>query len=116
MTDLPDVFSPSKLGEYTVLRDIAEGTFGKVKSTSYILLPQPAPHAAQVAMHTITGHKVAMKYISKAEIQREKTKTRVRREFEYMRTLRHSHIIKLYVSSSSEDLLPSQARILFPQL
>lgn len=67
-------------------------------------------------MHTITGHKVAMKYISKAEIQREKTKTRVRREFEYMRTLRHPHIIKLYAPSSSKDLLPSEARILFPQL
>lgn len=25
-------YPPSKLGEYTVIRDIAEGTFGKVKS------------------------------------------------------------------------------------
>ncbi|KAF8621753.1 hypothetical protein AX15_007546 [Amanita polypyramis BW_CC] len=90
MTDLLDMFPPSKLGEYTVLKDIAEGTFGKVK----------------MAMHTITGHKVAMKYISKAEIQREKTKTRVRREFEYMRTLRHSHIIKLYeVISTPSDII-----------
>ena len=40
-----------------------------------------------------------MKYISKAVILREKTKTRVRREFEYMRTLRHPHIIKLSVSN-----------------
>ncbi|KAK2462906.1 hypothetical protein APHAL10511_005104 [Amanita phalloides] len=90
MTDLPDMFPPSKLGEYTVIKDIAEGTFGKVK----------------MAMHTITGHKVAMKYISKAEIQREKTKTRVKREFEYMRTLRHSHIIKLYeVISTPTDII-----------
>ncbi|KAF8640430.1 hypothetical protein AX17_000095 [Amanita inopinata Kibby_2008] len=80
MTDLSSTFPASKLGEYTVIRDIAEGTFGKVK----------------MATHTITGHKVAMKYISKAEIHREKTKTRVRREFEYMRTLRHPHIVKLY--------------------
>ncbi len=49
-------------------------------------------------MHTITGHKVAMKFISKAVIQRERTKTRVKREFEYMRTLRHPHIIKLWVA------------------
>ncbi|KAF8971933.1 kinase-like domain-containing protein [Flammula alnicola] len=83
-------FSPEKLGEYTVIQDIAEGTFGKVK----------------MAMHTITGHKVAMKYISKAVIQREKTKTRVRREFEYMRTLRHPHIIKLYeVISTPTDII-----------
>ncbi|KAF9011448.1 kinase-like domain-containing protein [Cyathus striatus] len=88
--DLPDCFPPSKLGEYTVIQDIAEGTFGKVK----------------MAMHTITGHKVAMKYISKAVIQREKTKTRVKREFEYMRTLRHPHIIKLYeVISTPTDII-----------
>ncbi|KAF8185738.1 kinase-like domain-containing protein [Pholiota molesta] len=83
-------FSPEKLGEYTILRDIAEGTFGKVK----------------MAVHTITGHQVAMKYISKAVIQREKTKIRVRREFEYMRTLRHPHIIKLYeVISTTTDII-----------
>uniref|UniRef100_A0A8H8CQV7 non-specific serine/threonine protein kinase n=1 Tax=Psilocybe cubensis TaxID=181762 RepID=A0A8H8CQV7_PSICU len=82
--------SPEKLGEYTILKDVAEGTFGKVK----------------MAVHTITGHKVAMKYISKAVIQREKTKTRVRREFEYMRTLRHPHIIKLYeVISTPTDII-----------
>ncbi|RXW23079.1 hypothetical protein EST38_g2760 [Candolleomyces aberdarensis] len=88
--DESDMFPPSKLGEYTVIQDIAEGTFGKVK----------------MAIHTVTGHKVAMKYISKAVIQREKTKTRVRREFEYMRTLRHPHIIKLYeVISTPTDII-----------
>ncbi|KAF6753246.1 CAMK/CAMKL/AMPK protein kinase [Ephemerocybe angulata] len=88
--DESKMFPPSKLGEYTVTQDIAEGTFGKVK----------------MAIHTITGHKVAMKYISKAVIQREKTKTRVRREFEYMRTLRHPHIIKLYeVISTPTDII-----------
>ncbi|TEB32488.1 CAMK/CAMKL/AMPK protein kinase [Coprinellus micaceus] len=88
--DESQMFPPSKLGEYTVISDIAEGTFGKVK----------------MAIHTVTGHKVAMKYISKAVIQREKTKTRVRREFEYMRTLRHPHIIKLYeVISTPTDII-----------
>ncbi|KAG5341666.1 hypothetical protein C0989_008161 [Termitomyces sp. Mn162] len=83
-------YPPSKLGEYTVIQDIAEGTFGKVK----------------MATHTVTGHKVAMKYISKAVIHRERTKTRVRREFEYMRTLRHPHIIKLYeVISTPTDII-----------
>jgi carbon catabolite-derepressing protein kinase len=38
-----------------------------------------------------------MKYISKAVIHMTKTKTRVQREVEYMRTLRHPHIIKLCV-------------------
>lgn len=34
MVDNPMLFPASKLGEYTVIGDIAEGTFGKVKSTS----------------------------------------------------------------------------------
>lgn len=34
MSDKPTLFPASKLGEYTVTSDIAEGTFGKVKSTS----------------------------------------------------------------------------------
>jgi serine/threonine protein kinase len=50
-----------------------------------------------VAVHTVTGHRVAMKFISKHVINMTKTKTRVQREVEYMRTLRHPHIIKLYV-------------------
>ncbi|KAH6896149.1 CAMK/CAMKL/AMPK protein kinase [Coprinopsis sp. MPI-PUGE-AT-0042] len=88
--DESHMYPPSKLGEYTVLSDIAEGTFGKVK----------------MAVHTVTGHKVAMKYISKAVIQRERTKTRVRREFEYLRALRHPHIIKLYeVISTPTDII-----------
>ncbi|KAF9031001.1 Pkinase-domain-containing protein [Hymenopellis radicata] len=90
MTDEP--ISPqaaSKLGEYTVIRDIADGTFGQVK----------------MAIHTITGQRVAMKYIQKKAINREKNKTRVRREFEYMRALRHPHIIKLYEVISTTDYI-----------
>lgn len=84
------VYPATKLGEYTVIQDIAEGTFGKVK----------------MATHTITGQKVAMKYISKAVIHMTKTKTRVQREVEYMRTLRHPHIIKLYeVISTPTDII-----------
>ena len=33
------VMSPSKLGEYTVVQEIAEGTFGKVKSMYLISYP-----------------------------------------------------------------------------
>ena len=33
--EIPHVFPPSKLGEYTVISEIAEGTFGKVKSTYF---------------------------------------------------------------------------------
>jgi carbon catabolite-derepressing protein kinase len=48
-----------------------------------------------VAKHTVTGHQVAMKFIAKAVIHATKTKTRVQREVDYMRALRHPHIIKL---------------------
>ncbi|OCH92968.1 CAMK/CAMKL/AMPK protein kinase [Obba rivulosa] len=87
---IPNAYSASKLGEYTVINEIAEGTFGKVK----------------MAVHTVTGHKVAMKFISKQVIAATKTKTRVQREVEYMRTLRHPHIIKLYeVISTPTDII-----------
>ncbi|KAJ6601199.1 CAMK/CAMKL/AMPK protein kinase [Mycena vulgaris] len=83
-------FETTMLGMYTVIDDIAEGTFGKVK----------------MAIHTVTGHKVAMKFLSKAIIHRDKMKARVRREFEYMRLLRHPHIIKLYeVISTPTDII-----------
>ncbi|KAJ6489635.1 snf 1 [Mycena vitilis] len=83
-------FETTQLGMYTVVDDIAEGTFGKVK----------------MAIHTVTGHKVAMKFLSKAIIHRDKMKARVRREFEYMRLLRHPHIIKLYeVISTPTDII-----------
>lgn len=90
MSDFPVAHSVSKLGEYLVTQDIAEGTYGKVK----------------MAKHLLTGHTVAMKYISKAVIHREKTKIRVKREFEYMRALQHPHIIKLYeVISTPSDII-----------
>lgn len=102
MVEDSSIYPASKLGEYTVTGDIAEGTFGKVKSASRSIVRLVCAvllcsYPSIVAMHTITGQKVAMKYISKAVIHMTKTKTRVQREVEYMRTLRHPHIIKLYV-------------------
>jgi carbon catabolite-derepressing protein kinase len=93
------VMSASKLGEYTVVQEIAEGTFGKVKSMYLISLSQSlvVTTLLPVAIHTLTGHKVAMKFISKHVINMTRTKNRVQREVEYMRTLRHPHIIKLSV-------------------
>ncbi|KAG8905331.1 Protein kinase [Tulasnella sp. 403] len=80
----------AKLGEYKLVRTVGEGTFGKVK----------------LAIHTVTGHKVAMKFISKAKINAMKMRTRVAREVEYLRMLRHPHIIKLYeVISTPTDII-----------
>ena len=99
---IKNTYPPSRLGEYTVIQEIAEGTFGKVKSAPDLFVRCDSRLTrlllmSTVAIHTVTGHKVAMKFISKQVINATKTRTRVQREVEYMRTLRHAHIIKLYV-------------------
>lgn len=48
-----------------------------------------------VARHVLTGQRVAMKYLSKEAINTSGTKTRVLREVQYMRMLKHVHIVKL---------------------
>lgn len=99
MAEITGTFPPSRLGEYTVISEIAEGTFGKVKSASALFVPVALSSLSDilrtVALHTVTGHRVAMKFISKQVINQTKTKPRVQREVDYMRTLRHPHIIKL---------------------
>ncbi|KAF8483130.1 kinase-like domain-containing protein [Gautieria morchelliformis] len=80
MKQVGNVQSSSKLGEYLVIKDIAEGTFGKVK----------------MATHVLTGQRVAMKYLSKDTINAQGNKTRVLKEVQYMRMLKHPHIVKLY--------------------
>lgn len=93
--DDPAVIKPpeapwSKLGEYKVIRDIAEGTFGMVKE----------------AIHTVTGVHVAMKFLPKGSIQRGNAKTRVRKEVEYMRVLKHPHIVRMYeVINTPTDII-----------
>jgi len=41
MAESPPKYPTEKLGEYTVIADIAEGTFGKVKSTHALLTVDP---------------------------------------------------------------------------
>ena len=111
------IYPASKLGEYTVIQEIGEGTFGKVKSKQSVdpATPPFSPSIFPEAVHTITGHEVAMKYISKQVINATKTKTRVQREVEYMRMLRHAHIIKLYVLPRPSSLSPYYVlKIQFP--
>ncbi|CAE6446506.1 unnamed protein product [Rhizoctonia solani] len=76
---------PGNLGEYSIIKDIGEGTFGKVK----------------LAVHTLTQAKVALKFISKERINALNMRTRVGREVSYLRLLRHPHIIKLQVPGRS---------------
>ncbi|RIB06014.1 kinase-like domain-containing protein [Gigaspora rosea] len=69
-----------KIGQYNVLQTLGVGSFGKVK----------------LAVHTITGHKVAMKFINRRKIAHLDMVGRVKREIQYLKFLRHPHIIKLY--------------------
>ncbi|CAE7055606.1 unnamed protein product [Rhizoctonia solani] len=86
----PSADGRNRLGEYKVLKNIGEGSFGHVK----------------LAIHTLTGQKVALKYFSKARIKNMKLGARVSREIQYLRLLDHPHIVKIYeVINTSTDII-----------
>ena len=59
-----------------------------------------------VAVHALTGHKVAMKILNKRKIHSLDISSRVKREIQYLKLLRHPHIIKLYeVISTPTDII-----------
>ncbi|KAJ9603842.1 Protein kinase [Cladophialophora chaetospira] len=69
-----------RLHQYAFVRNIGEGSFGKVK----------------LARHKITGQEVAMKTISRRKLISRDMAGRIEREIQYLQLLRHPHIIKLY--------------------
>ncbi|KAJ2159167.1 Protein kinase [Coemansia sp. RSA 552] len=80
----------TKIGNYTVLRTLGVGSFGKVK----------------LAVHSQTGHKVALKIIGRSKLAHSDMVGRVNREIQYLKMLRHPHIIKLYeVITTSSDII-----------
>ncbi|CAE6415509.1 unnamed protein product [Rhizoctonia solani] len=86
----PSVDGRKRIGEYKVLKNIGEGSFGQVK----------------LALHTLTGQKVALKYFSKARIKNMKLGARVTREIQYLRLLEHPHIVKIYeVINTPTDII-----------
>ncbi|KAJ3057179.1 Protein kinase [Rhizophlyctis rosea] len=79
-----------KIGNYTLLETLGVGSFGKVK----------------LAVHSHTGHKVAMKIINRRKIANMDMVGRVKREIQYLKLLRHPHIIKLYeVITTPTDII-----------
>lgn len=50
-----------------------------------------------MAVHAITGQKVALKIINRKKIASMDMGGRVKREIQYLKLLRHPHIIKLWV-------------------
>lgn len=69
-----------RIGQYNLIKSIGVGSFGKVK----------------LAVHSITGQKVALKIINRKKIASLDMAGRVKREIQYLKLLRHPHIIKLY--------------------
>ncbi|KAI8991793.1 kinase-like domain-containing protein [Mycotypha africana] len=78
------------IGQYNIISTIGTGSFGKVK----------------LAVHAITGQKVALKIINRKKIASMDMGGRVKREIQYLKLLRHPHIIKLYeVITTSTDII-----------
>lgn len=74
-----------RLDQYHTVKVLGEGSFGKVK----------------LAIHQPSGRQVALKVISRRKLLSRDMIGRVEREIQYLQLLRHPHIIKLCVHSSS---------------
>jgi carbon catabolite-derepressing protein kinase len=70
-----------RLGQYRIEKTLGEGSFGKVK----------------LAVHQISGQKVALKIINRRRLVTRDMAGRIEREIQYLQLLRHPHIIKLWV-------------------
>lgn len=77
-----------RIGHYVLSKTLGTGTFGKVK----------------LAYHQVTGHKVAVKILSRQKIKSLDVVGKIRREIQNLKLVRHPHIIKLYqvISSPTE--------------
>lgn len=51
----------------------------------------------KLAVHQVSGQKVALKIISRKKLNNRDMAGRVEREIAYLQLLRHPHIIKLFV-------------------
>lgn len=86
MNNTPPAESPAtaravqRLNQYQFVRNIGEGSFGKVK----------------LARHKVTGQEVAIKIINRRKLISRDMAGRIEREIQYLQLLRHPHIIKLY--------------------
>ncbi|PVH91077.1 serine threonine protein kinase SNF1p [Periconia macrospinosa] len=80
-----------RLGQYTIVKTLGEGSFGKVK----------------LATHQVSGQKVALKIINRKRLVTRDMAGRIEREIQYLQLLRHPHIIKLYtvITTATEIIM-----------
>ncbi len=83
-----DSKASQRLGQYTIVKTLGEGSFGKVK----------------LATHQVSGQKVALKIINRKRLVTRDMAGRIEREIQYLQLLRHPHIIKLCVRQEIIDL------------
>ncbi|XP_057539308.1 SNF1-related protein kinase catalytic subunit alpha KIN10-like [Amaranthus tricolor] len=69
-----------ELQNYILGKTLGIGSFGKVK----------------IAVHKLTGHKVAIKILNRKKIKNMEMEEKVRREIKILRLFMHPHIIRLY--------------------
>ena len=76
-----------EISNYKYIKTIGEGTFGKVK----------------LAIHILTGEKVAIKILQKKLIKDKNEYNRIEREIKYLKLFNHPNIIQIYevIESSS---------------
>lgn len=76
------------IGKYQIIKTLGEGSFGKVKLAYF------------------KRNKVALKIIATNKLKQDDMRGRIDREIQFLRLLRHPHIIKLYdVIKSSEEII-----------
>lgn len=97
---------PKMLGQYVLQQTLGSGSFGKVKRTFIVIL-------TEVATHALTGHRVAVKIINKRKISSMDIGGRIKREIQYLKLLRHPHIIKLYevITTPSDIIMVIEVRM-----
>ena len=79
--------SQGSLTNYTFIKTIGEGTFGKVK----------------LSLHKLTQEQVAIKILEKNKIINQKDLERIEKEIKYMKMLNHPNIVKIYEIIEDEN-------------
>ena len=77
----------TELSNYKYIKTIGEGTFGKVK----------------LAIHILTGEKVAIKILQKNLIKGQKQQERIQNEIKFLKLFNHPNIIKIYEVIENES-------------
>lgn len=79
----------NKVGDYDIVSDLGEGTFGSVK----------------LARHTAKGVFVAIKVLEKNRLKEQKDRDRVDREVKILKEIDHPSFVQLYEIIETADRL-----------